>query len=276
MNNHLENFLNYLKIEKNASHNTVVSYKKDITQYIEECDIESIEQLNKATIRAFLAGIMNLAPTTRRRNLSSIRSFMSYLTREGIIEKNDALEIANAKVDRRLPEIMSVNETASIIESATSEQDRAILETLYGLGCRVSELVNIKISDIDFEERTVKLFGKGNKERIVPINNSAINAIKQHINTRKYSSDYVFASKNNPNISMTDRNARRIVYKYTNGDVHPHMFRHSYATHLHGNGVDIRIIQGLLGHSNINTTTIYTSLANENMSKAYRHAHPRG
>jgi integrase/recombinase XerC len=276
MYNHLDNFLNYLTIEKNASQNTVISYKKDITQYIEDCNIDNLEQLNKATIRTFLAGIMNLAPTTRRRKLSSIRSFLSYLVREGVLEKNDALEIANAKIDRRLPEIMSVNETASIIESATSEQDRAILETLYGVGCRVSELVNIKISDINFEERTVRLFGKGNKERSVPINNPTINAIKQHLHTRRYSSEYVFASKNNPESPMTDRNARRIVYKYTNGDVHPHMFRHSYATHLHGNGVDIRIIQGLLGHSNLNTTTIYTALANEKMSNAYRIAHPRG
>jgi site-specific recombinase XerD len=120
------------------------------------------------------------------------------------------------------------------------------------------------------------LFGKGGRERKVPVNNPTITAIQDHLQSRGYNSPYVFASRRNPDNPMTTRNARRIVYKYTDGKVHPHMMRHSFATHLHANGADIRVIQGLLGHANINTTTIYTSLADEHMSKAYRHAHPRG
>jgi integrase/recombinase XerD len=277
MKNHLEDFLNYLKIEKNLSNNTLIGYNKDLIQYFETCKISELEQLNKVTIRKFLAHISDLAPTTRRRKLSAIRSFMTFLTREGIIEKNYALEIDNAKTEKRLPRIMSVNETASILDSADNPQDRAILETLYGVGCRVAELVGMKVADINYEERMVRLFGKGNKERHVPINNSAINAIKKHLENRGYESPYVFASgRNNPDSPMSTRNARRIVYKYTDGKVYPHMLRHSYATHLHANGVDIRVIKDLLGHEDISTTTIYTSLANEQLSKAYRHAHPRG
>jgi site-specific recombinase XerD len=200
---------------------------------------------------------------------------MKFLKREGKIETNDALDIDNAKIDKKLPKILNIQETAKIIDSAENKQDRAILETLYGLGCRVDELVHIKIFDIDFDNRLVRLLGKGNKERIVPINNASIIAINEHLQSRKYHSDYVFASRDFPERPMTTRNARRIVYKYGGKEVHPHMFRHSYATHLHANGVDINVIQELLGHADISTTTIYTHVANEQMAKKYRNAHPR-
>jgi integrase/recombinase XerD len=201
---------------------------------------------------------------------------MQFLVREGILEKNYGLEVDKPRLERKLPKIMTVNDTAKYIDAVGNLQDRAILETLYGVGCRVQELVSIKKSDIDFDNRTVRLYGKGNKERSVPINNSAINAIMTHLDKREMNSNYIFASRSNPNEHMSTRNAHRRVVKHTGGEMHPHMFRHSYATHLHANGVDIRVIQELLGHSDINTTTIYTSLANEQVSSAYRHAHPRG
>jgi integrase/recombinase XerD len=254
----------------------MISYKKDIEQYFELCNITELEQLNKYTIREFLSKISNLAPTSRRRKLSSIRSFMSFLSKDDIIEKNEALDIANAKIDRKVPRVMNVDETAKIIESADGIQDRAIMETLYGIGCRVSELVNIKISDIDFDNRRVKLFGKGNKERIVPINNSSIKAINALLESRDFNSDYVFASTVLINKPMTTRNVRRIVHKYGGKEVHPHMFRHSYATHLLSNDANLRHIQELLGHADISTTQIYTSVANEEMARTYRHSHPRG
>ena len=275
MEKYLKYYLDYIKTEKNLSDNTAICYRKDIEQYFNSCSITELSQLNKYTIREFLTKINSLAPTTRRRKLSAIREFMRFLKREGEIEQNDALDIENAKIDKRLPKVLNIQETARIIDSAENKQDRAILETLYGLGCRVDELVHIKISDIDFDNRLVRLFGKGNKERIVPINNASIISINEHLQSRKYESDYVFASRDCPIVPMTTRNARRIVYKYGGKEVHPHMFRHSYATHLHANGVDINVIQELLGHADISTTTIYTHVANEQMSKAYRHAHPR-
>lgn len=263
-------------VEVNASHNTVTSYNTDISQYFKQCGIHSVEQLNKATIREFLTSISGLAPRTRRRKLSAIRSFFSFLKNEGVIKDNPALEIANVKVEKRLPKVMSVNQTASVLDSAETPQDKAILETLYGIGCRVGELVGIKISDIDFEERTVRVIGKGDKERLLPINNTAIKAIKEHLATREYDSEYVFASRVCHERPMTTRNVRDRVYKYSEGKVHPHMLRHSYATHLHANQADIRVIQELLGHADISTTTIYTAVANEQMAKTYRTAHPRG
>lgn len=275
MEKYLKYYLDYIITEKNLSSNTAIGYRKDIEQYINYCSIIELDQLNKHTIREFLVKINNLAPTTRRRKLSAIREFMKYLKREGFIETNDALDIDNAKIDKKLPKVLNIQETAKIIDSATSKQDRAILETLYGLGCRVDELVHLKIYDIDFDNRLVRLFGKGNKERIVPINNASIIAINEHLQSRKYDSDYIFASRDCPQRPMTTRNARRIVYKYGGKGVHPHMFRHSYATHLHANGVDINIIQELLGHADISTTTIYTHVANEQMAKKYRNAHPR-
>jgi len=275
MNKYLNYFLEYISTEKNLSENTINSYKTDIKQYFEMCNITKLEQLNKYTIREYLSKINNLAPTSRRRKLSSIRAFLGFLCKDGIIEKNEAIEIENAKIDKKLPRVLNIDETAKIIESAESKQDRAILETLYGLGCRVSELVNIKISDIDFENRRVRLFGKGNKERIVPINNPSLKAILSHLQSRGFKSEYVFASRVLPGKPMTTKNVRRIVHKYGGKEVHPHMFRHSYATHLHANNVGINIIQELLGHADISTTTIYTHIANEQMSNAYRHAHPR-
>jgi integrase/recombinase XerD len=274
MEKYLNYFLNFIRVEKNLSKNTIIGYSKDIEQYFKMCNIRELEQLDKHTIREYLSKISDLAPTSRRRKLSSLRAFMGFLSNEGIIEKNFASEVENAKIDKRLPKVMTVNETANIIDSADSTQDRAILETIYGLGCRVSELVNIKISDINFEDRTVRLFGKGNKERIVPINNASLSAILTHIKSRNFESEYVFGSRVLPERPMTTRNVGRIVDKY--GDAHPHMFRHSYATHLHANNVDINVIKDLLGHADISTTTIYTHISNEHMSRAYRHAHPRG
>lgn len=276
MEKYLGYFLTHIITEKNLSKNTANGYKKDIQQYFESCSINELDELNKITIREFLLKINSLAPSTRRRKLSAIKEFMKFLKREGFIKINEALEIENAKIDKKLPKVMNVQETTKIIDSASNKQDRAILETLYGLGCRVAELINIKISDIDFDNRTVRLFGKGNKERIVPINNASLSAITEHLQSRKLSSDYIFASNVNGERPMTTRNARRIVYKYGGKEVHPHMFRHSYATHLHANGADIRHIQELLGHADISTTQIYTHVANEQMTKTYRHAHPRG
>lgn len=276
MDKYLKHFLNYIKTERNLSQNTIISYKKDIEQYFKYCTITELEHLNKYTIRDFLSKINHLEPTSRRRKLSAIRTFMSFLKRDDIIEINESLEIENTKIDKKLPKVLNVNEIANIIDSSGNKQDRAILETLYGIGCRVAELVNIKISDIDFDNRSIRLFGKGNKERIVPINNASISAIKNHIDSRPYYSEYVFASRSLPERPMTTRNARKIVHKYGGVDVHPHMFRHSYATHLHANDVDINVIKDLLGHADISTTQIYTHITNEQMSRAYRHAHPRG
>lgn len=276
MEKYLDFFLTYIKTEKNLSDNTVISYKKDIEQFFESCEIKELSELNKYNIRNFLLKINHLKPTSRRRKLSSIRAFMNFLSKESFIAKNEALDVDNARIDKKLPKVMDVHQTVKIIESAENKQDRALLETLYGVGCRISELVNIKVSDINFENRTVRLFGKGNKERIVPINNASINHILEHLQSRNFDSDYVFASRVSPNTPMTARNARRIVNKYGGKDVHPHMFRHSYATHLLSNGANIRHIQEMLGHADISTTQIYTHVANEEMTKTYRSYHPRG
>jgi site-specific recombinase XerD len=272
MEKYLKVFLSYIHNEKNLSNNTVIAYKKDIEQYLKR--VNDLSDLNRFTIREFLSEISTLAPSTRRRKLSAVREFMKFLNREGIIENNEALMIDSVKPEKKLPKVLNVNQVANIIDSANNIQDRAVLETLYGLGCRVAELVRIKISDIDYSNRTVRLFGKGNKERIVPINNSSLIAIKEHLKSRDFESEYVFGSRVLAGKPMTTKNVSRIIAKY--GDAHPHMFRHSYATHLHANGVDINVIKDLLGHADISTTTIYTHIANEQMSKAYRHAHPRG
>lgn len=276
MKNHLESFINYIKVEKNLSENTAINYQSDLTQFFTKCKIEDVEELTKSNIRLYLVKIADLSAKTRKRKLASIRSFMAFLKEENIISDNYALDIKTPKVPKTVPRVMTQNETATILDSVDNAQDKAILETLYGIGCRISELINMKITDINFEERTVLIRGKGDKERLLPINNTALRCIKEHLETRGFYSPYVFGSKVNPSQPMSARNARDRVYKYTDGKISPHKFRHSFATHLLSNDADIRVIQELLGHADISTTTIYTSVANEQMSRAYRHAHPRG
>lgn len=278
MNEHLDNFINFLISEKNMSSHTVKAYKTDITQYLDSLEKQELEYMNKESLRNYLAIITqkNLSASTRSRKLSSIRAFTAYLKREDVISNNFALDVSFPRQEKKLPRVLSENEVADMIDSATNIRDLLLLELMYGTGGRVEELVNLKISDVNFMERSIILFGKGRKQRIVPIHKRALFTLSRYIDERDIESLYIFpSSKDNPNKPMSTRNARRIVYKYSNGEVHPHMLRHSYATHLHGRGADIHVIQELLGHENISTTTIYASLANDTIAKVYHDLHPR-
>ena len=280
MKNELNEFINYLKVEKNCSIKTLRSYRCDIEQFFSEMNLSSTSDINKQAIRSFLSLLVDKKsePSTRNRKLTAIRSFCKFLCMEEYLDKNPAIDISYAKIDKRLPKVMSISDTGQLIDSVEDPRNRAAMETLYGTGCRVEELVGIKVNHIDFNDSTVLLFGKGGKERKVPISVSALVSIVDYLGARKDKSEYLFPSPTTGR-ALTTKAMYNMVSKHgrENGTpTSPHKFRHSIATHLLSNGMDIRKIQEFLGHENINTTTIYAQVAIEQMAKEFHYAHPRG
>jgi site-specific recombinase XerD len=236
-------------------------------------------------VRKYLAVLKekNLKSRSIARKLSALRSFFRFLTREGFIKANPVASIVSPKLDKHLPQFLTEDEAGRLIESSIPKnnsglRDRAILETFYSTGIRISELVGLNLDDVDFISGIVKVRGKGKKERLVPIGDHAINAIRAYLDKRKKQSQALFL---NPSLSrISDRGVRYIFKKYIRAagirqGVSPHTLRHSFATHLLNRGADLRTVQELLGHANLGTTQIYTHLTTERLKNVYDKAHPR-
>lgn len=285
MNRYVEKFLSYLEIEKNYSKHTILNYKIDLNEFFVFLKDTSIERVDYFHLRRFLASLRSkdLKPRTVARKLSAIRSFFKFIYREGLISKNPSTLLMTPKLDRKLPQFLSEQDTGRLVEGASKKdepglRDRAILETLYSTGMRVSELVSLNMNRVDFISNIVKVEGKGRKERLIPIGNTALQAIKKYIDKRKHASDAVFL--NQRGTRLTDRSVRNIVDKYIQqtsiqNKISPHALRHSFATHLLNAGADLRAVQELLGHVNLSTTQIYTHMTTEKLKKIYDRAHPR-
>ena len=287
MEKYIEKFLRYLEIEKNYSSHTVLNYKldlEDFKKFVGETDLEKIDYLS---LRKYLAVLKekNLGTRSVGRRLSAMRSFFRFLTREGYLKVNPILSLSSPKLEKHLPSFMTEEEVAKLIESAFAKdekderglRDRAILETFYSTGLRISELVGISLEDIDFISGIIKVMGKGRKERIVPIGEVAISTIRKYLDKRKKQQDALFLNKNGKRI--TARGVRYIVEKYIQlagirQGVSAHTFRHSFATHLLNRGADLRTVQELLGHANLSTTQIYTHLTTDKLKSVYDKAHP--
>jgi tyrosine recombinase XerC len=282
---YLEKFITYLEVERNYSSHTTLNYRIDLEEFFKFLGPASIETVGYPDLRRFLAQLKgrNLKPRTVSRKLSSLRSFFKFLQREKVIQSNPAKLLVTPKLDKPLPHFMSEEETIQLIESPksgkiNSPRDRAIFEILYSTGIRVSELVGLKVDDVDFIGNIIKVMGKGKKERMVPIGDQALDALKGYMDNRKVESKSVFLNKNGTRLS--DRSVRNIINKYILEQamaqhVTPHMFRHSFATHLLNHGADLRSVQELLGHVNLSTTQIYTHLTTEKLKKVYDQSHPR-
>jgi len=285
MKKYLDKFFTYLEVEKNYSNHTSLNYRIDLEEFALFLDKAPVEAVKYPDLRRFLAQLKgrNLKPRTLARKLSSLRSFFKFLQREGVIQTNPAKLLLTPKLDKPLPHFMSEEETIQLIESPkigkiNSPRDKAIFEILYSTGIRVSELVGLNVEDVDFIGNIIKVMGKGKKERMVPIGDQALNALKEYLDGRKADSKFVFGSRNGKH--LTDRNVRYIIDKYILQQamaqhVTPHMFRHSFATHLLNKGADLRSVQELLGHVNLSTTQIYTHLTTEKLKKVYDQSHPR-
>lgn len=293
MNKILDNFIKYLVVEKNYSDYTVLNYRKDLESFLEFLDKECIVKYNDIdykVLRLYLNEMFNkkYSSKTISRNLSSLRTFFKYLSREEIINFNAMVLISNPKQEKRLPSYLNYKELEDILEISDTNtvlglRDASILELLYSTGIRVGELVNIKIKDIDFNENRMKILGKGNKERYVLFGDKCKSLLNRYLkesrpNLMKGSCDYLYLNTRGTPISIrtTEKMVDDVVKKSSiKFNVSPHTLRHTFATHMLDNGADLNSVGELLGHSNLNTTAVYTHVSNERLKNVYLKCHPR-
>jgi integrase/recombinase XerC len=299
--NKLLDFLAHLRNERGASENTVMSYENDIEQFYgylrgpdkKPLDLSAVDNLD---IRGYLAHLakLGLRRSSAQRKLASIRSFFKYLYREGMVDKNPAKLVATPKKEKLQPEFLSVDNAILLVESpgtdkAAARRDRAILETFYSSGLRISELAGLDRDDVDFSSGVVKVLGKGNKERLVPLGSKAAEAISAYIGavdagpagrpaTEPDGGVPLFVNRSGARLSV--RGVRRVVEKYVklaglSSKISPHKLRHTFATHLLGAGADLRSIQEMLGHASLSTTQKYTHVNLDQLMEVYDKAHPR-
>ena len=289
----VDKFIEYLEVEKNYSDYTVLNYKKDIEEFIDflnkEC-IDSFKEVDYKILRNCLNEMFNkkYSSKTISRHLSSLRTLFKYLSRENIIEFNPMVLISNPKEEKRLPVYLNYKELEDILEIPDTNtvlglRDATILELLYSTGIRVGELVNIKIKDIDFSEKRIKILGKGNKERYVLFGDKCLHLLNRYLRESrtkllKNSCDYLFLNQRGTSISVrtTEQMVDNVVKKSSvKFNVSPHTLRHTFATHMLDNGADLNSVGELLGHSSLNTTAIYTHVSNERLRSVYLNCHPR-
>ncbi len=285
MNRYLDKFISYLEIEKNYSPHTILNYRIDLEDFLKFVGQTPIEKVNYLFLRKFLAQLRarKYSPRTLTRKLSSLRSFFKFLHRENLVKENPAILLMSPKVGKTLPKFLTEQEVAKFIEAPSPKntfgaRDRAILETLYSTGIRVSELVGLNVNHVDMIGNVAKVSGKGKKERLVPIGDKALDAIRDYVQGRKHKSNALFLNKNGTRLS--DRSVRNIVDKHIlaaslTQNISPHVLRHSFATHLLNRGADLRSVQELLGHVNLSTTQIYTHVTTDRLKEVYNKAHPR-
>lgn len=294
----VEAFMLYLRLEKNASHHTVKSYREDIERFIEFAQQQGIGEVlfthvTTILIRGYLASLKqnNYARTTIARRIAALRSFFRFLCREELLESNPFSAIHTPKLEKRLPVFLDEIEIKDLLTLPANDnlgrRDAAILELLYASGVRVAELTNLKLADVDLGNRFILVMGKGLKERIVPVGRIASRVLEYYLisnRPRLYAkwdkADHQAVFLNSKGGPLTDRSVRRIVDKYIDilavgKKVSPHTLRHTFATHLLNNGADLRSVQEMLGHVNLSTTQLYTHVTKERLKSVYMNTHPR-
>ncbi len=293
-----EEFLTWLQVEKGRSPNTLAAYRNDLERYLgwlaeRGRSLDTVEEADIAEHVGWLRST-GRAPSSVKRATVSVRSLHRFLVAEGQSERDPAAEVAVPRVPRGLPKALSEDEVGSLLDAVVGHEvhhrrDRAILETLYGTGLRISELTGLSIGDVDLEDRLLRVFGKGAKERVVPVGRPAQQALADWLAhgrpgaeparwRSRDDAEAVFLNSRGGRLSR--QGAWGIVRKYgdlagLSGRLTPHVLRHSCATHMLDHGADIRIVQELLGHSSIATTQVYTLVSTERLFSVYRSAHPR-
>lgn len=284
MDRAIRDFERYLRIVKNTSEHTIRNYRSDLFQFRHFVGGMFPEDVEPITIRRYMAELQKegRARSTVVRKCATLRAFFRYLSREGVLTTNPASQVSIPKQGRKLPSFLSVDETLSLLRlpegsDPLAVRDRAILETLYSTGIRVGECVSLDLEDIDPHEGVLRVKGKGRKERIVPIGSKAIEAICRYQQVWGLRQGPLFLNRFQRRLSA--RGLARIVEKYgrqmEGTHVTPHVLRHSCATHLLEGGVDLRVIQEILGHARLSTTQKYTHLSQSALTSVYDKAHPR-
>lgn len=296
----IDNFLDYLAVEKGFSENTILAYRNDLHQlagFVEE------EAAKRGTIppwasfdrQAMLSYLLDLkgrgyAATTVARKVAAVKSFFGFLVAEGILRDNPTQGVTSAKVGRSLPKPISIAQVHRLLEQPAklstpeAKRDKAMLELLYATGMRVSELVSLNLADLDTEGGYARCFGKGHKERLIPIYGRAVLALKEYLTEARphlaHNSDEKALFLNRRGERLTRQGLWQILKGYAKlaelgTEITPHTLRHSFATHMLSGGADLRSVQELLGHANISTTQVYTHLTTEHIRRAYEKSHPR-
>lgn len=290
-------FLRYLVAERNASPLTIKSYREDLSLLVDWFEQQfgrtpDPKKLTPQDLRAYVAALheAGYAKGTVARRLASMRSFFKFVMREGGIDSNPAKPLRNPRGERKLPHFLTGDEIKRLLEAPPKDEpaglrDRAILETMYSAGLRVSEAVGLNDDDLDWDQRLLHVFGKGKKERLAPLGSYAIRALEAWLAVRELAADAevdgmtpVFVNRFGSR--LTTRSVGRMLEKYIkesglDGRTSPHTLRHSFATHLLDRGADIRSVQELLGHKSLTTTQIYTHVTSASLLEAYERAHPR-
>jgi integrase/recombinase XerD len=290
----VENFLNYLSVERAFSNNTISSYRRDLRDYFGFLKTKNIENISKATKNEitdflFFRKDKGISSTSLARQLAALKSFYRFLNRERLLTTDPTVLLDSPKLWSRIPEALTVAEVDALLMAVEVRdkqgiRDRAIFELMYATGMRVSELVNLKLEDINFDAGFVRCWGKGNKERIIPLGKKAILAIQKYLQESRK----LFAKRSSPTNIFLNRSGQSLsrisVWKlikhyakraHIKKEIKPHLLRHSFATHLLEGGADLRAVQEMLGHANISTTQIYTHINKDRLKSIHKMFHPR-
>ena len=294
METHFHDFLTMLRVERNVSTHTIDAYKRDINQYLmylDDIDIKNLSDVKSTHIRDYIRVLSDggMAPASISRIISSIRTYYRFLSSENLLDENPVLLINNPKLPKKLPDVLSEKEISLIINAIQEssqfyQRDKAIIELLYSCGIRVTELCNLEMSNLFIDEDLIRVMGKGNKERLLPLGIRSKKYLDDYIkdsrnsHIKKSGSSFVFVSRNGNQLTRAMINI--ILNKWTQvsglkKSVSPHKLRHSFSTHLLEGGADLRFVQALLGHSDISTTQIYTHIDKHYLKEVYKIHHPR-
>ncbi len=286
-------YIDYLEAERNASPYTVRNYSNDLIEFlnfVREKKVSSLEEVNRQILRDFLARLSEkgIFKTSIARKLSAIRSFYRYLVREEILSSNPLKGTSSPKLDKRLPSFLTLGEVGQLLSAPNlstpkGRRDRALVELIYASGLRVGELVKIDLGDIDLDAKEIRVLGKGSKERVVLIGKQAQAALISYLNEARpkllggKKTKALFLNRDGERILK--RRVQKIIEEYAKlagieKGVHPHMLRHTFATHLLDGGADLRVVQELLGHSSLSSTQVYTHVTKSQVKKIYLKAHP--
>lgn len=270
-------YLEYLELEKGLSQNTLEAYRRDLSEFSQ--GVEDITKVDRMSINMFIRKLREnkLAPSSIIRKMASLRGFFKWASSAGIIDKNPASTLEQPKVPQHLPKVVSIKEIEKMLHNNLTPLEHVIMELLYSCGLRVSELVNLKTNDIDLSSKYVRCFGKGSKERIIPIGEIAKKAVTEYMPERdflvkKYNLNTKLLLIQNSGRLITRQDVYTFIHaqgKLIHKNISPHTLRHSFATHLLENGADLRVVQELLGHSDVSTTQLYTHISKKRLKDVY-------
>ena len=285
----LRSFLNYLLVDKGLSNNTAKAYEADISSFFQWLDNEDLKykNLQEDHINQYISFLFQrkMRSSSVNRKISSIKSFYIFLVKRNFVKNSPLNDLVTPKQEKYLPESMSEAEVDKLLNSPDvsnkiENRDKAMIEMLYATGMRISELVNLKMTDVDMKRCVVKVFGKGSKERLVPFGETALDSLRSYLNERDQSSSKeIFLSnrgKKMTRVAFWQRVKVYLIRENLKNSISPHTLRHAFATHLLNRGADLRSVQLLLGHSDLSTTQIYTHIAKQRLSDVLKKHHPRG